>query len=92
MAQQKHPGCRGKMQVLQALPASVLRPGLSDPAVLGTRSPGPTGASTGIRNHRNFHLRPRCEDSPTRPFLLSGSLDRSPVGIADPGDKQTQVQ
>ncbi len=64
----------GQLLVLLVLPASVLRPGLSDPAGLGTQSPDQKEAATGTRNHRSCRLRRRCADSPRRPSPLSGNL------------------
>lgn len=60
--------------VLLVLPASVLRPGLSDPAGLGTPFLDQKEVATGTPNRRSCRLRRRCADSPRRPSPLSGSL------------------
>ena len=60
--------------VLLALPASLLRPGLSDPADRGTQSPDPMEAAIGTLNHRSCRLHQRYAGSPTRPSPLSGNL------------------
>lgn len=60
--------------VLLVLPASVLRPGLSDPVGLGTLFLDQKEVATGTLNHRSCHPRQHCADSPRRPSLLSGNL------------------
>lgn len=59
---------------LLVLPASVLRPDLSDPAGLGTQSPDQKEVATGTRNHRSFRLHRRCADFPRRLSPPSGNL------------------
>lgn len=74
----------GQLLVLLVLPASVLRPGLSDPAGLGTQSLDRKEAATGSQNHRSCRPRQRCADSPRRPSPLSGNLGLWPGGTAGP--------
>lgn len=61
--------------LLLVLPASVLRPDLSDPVGLDTPSPDQKEAATGTRNRRSFRLRRRCAGFPRRPSPPSGNLD-----------------
>lgn len=53
--------------LLPVLPASVLRPGLSDPAGRGKQSLDRKEAATGTQSHRSCRLRRHCADFPRRP-------------------------